>query len=72
MQAAIKGPTIQQGRLEGPRPATNARVFAFTKEEVAGTSNVVTGQTLVNFKTAQVLFNTGATLVYSHVICWYT
>ena len=49
MQTAIKGPTIQQGRLEAPSPVTNARVFAFTKEEVARTSNVVTGQTLVNF-----------------------
>ena len=60
MQATIEGPTIQQGRLEAPPPTTNSR-FAFTKDEVAGTSNVIIGQTLVTSKIAQVLFDTCAT-----------
>ena len=53
MHATIEGPLyIQQGRLEAPPPSTNSMVFTFTKEEVVGTSNVVTGQTLVTSKIA--------------------
>ena len=58
MQATIEGPIIQLGRLEAPPLVTNARLFAFTKEEVARTSNDVIGQTLVNFRIARVLFDT--------------
>ena len=59
IQAAIKGLTIQQGRLEAPPPAANARIFAFTVEEAATTSNVVIGQILVNLGIEHVLFDTG-------------
>ena len=61
MQAAIEGPMIQQGRLEALPQIMNTRVIAFTKKEGTGTSNVGTGQTLVNFRTARVLFDTNAT-----------
>ena len=63
MPATLEGTTIQQGRLEAPQPspATSARVFAITREEAAGASNVVSGQIFVNSRPAYVLFDTGAT-----------
>ena len=61
MQATLDGPKIQQERLKVSPSATNARVFAFTKKEVARTSNIVTNQILVAQKPSYILFDTGAT-----------
>lgn len=47
IQTRIKGPQINQGRLEAP-PTTNGHVYALTKSDVeTRLSTVMTGQILV-------------------------
>ena len=61
MQATLKGPLINQRRLEASLATTNAYVYAITKEEAAEASIVVTGPVLIFYYVANELFDIEAT-----------